>query len=67
MESKTTHQINLYIYYTYEDRQWVLDLISTGREESLQSRKELQSVYANRILHSHMYIVVQQKKPFFMS
>ena len=66
MKSKTTQQTNLSIYYTYEDRQWVLDLNSIGRKESLQSRKELQIVYANPILHCNLNCS-STKKVFVMS
>ena len=45
MERKKRKQRNVYIYYRYEDRQWLLDLNSTGRKEILQSKKELQILY----------------------
>ena len=66
MESKATQQRSVYIYYRYEDRQWVVALNSTDRKESLQSRKELQIVYANTILHCNVYCT-STKKAFVMS
>ena len=55
MERKKTQQRNVYIYYRYEYRQWLLPLKSIGRKESLHNRKELQIVYANTILHCDAY------------
>ena len=52
MERKETKEIHVYIYYRYEDRQWLLDFISISTKESLYiAGKKLQIVYANIFLH----------------
>ena len=51
MERNETQEIHVYIYYRYEDRQWLLDFNSTSTNQKfIHSRKELQIVHANIFL-----------------
>ena len=52
MERNEKQEIHVYIYYRYEDRQWLLDFNSTSTNQKfIHSRKELQIVHANIFLH----------------
>ena len=61
MERKATPERHVYIYYRYEDREWLLDFNSTSTNEILyiagKNYKSYMKIYSSIV----MYNVVQQK------
>ena len=61
MERKATQERHVYIYYRYEDGQWLLDFNSTSTKESLYIARKNYKSYMQIYSCIVMYNVVQQK------
>ena len=69
MERKATQERHVYIYYRYEDGQWLLDFNSTSTKESLyigagKNYKLYMQIYSCSVIYNVVQQNIQVNMPY---